>query len=112
MARVSTMGELAASLAHELNQPLERHPGQRRKRLELFLQQNPPALDDLRAILADIRKDDERAGEVIRRMRALLRKHELERQPIEINSLVEDVLQLISGDASLRGVSLSADLRP
>ena len=36
-------------------------------------------------------------------MRALLRKHELERQPIEINSLVEDVLQLISGDASLRG---------
>jgi two-component system sensor kinase FixL len=61
---------------------------------------------------ADIRKDDERAGEVIRRMRALLRKHELERQPIEINSLVEDVLQLVSGDAALRGIALTADLGP
>jgi PAS domain S-box-containing protein len=110
VARVSTMGELAASLAHELNQPLGAILANA-EAAELFLQQNPPALDDLRAILADIRKDDERAGEVIRRMRALLRKHELERQPIEINSLVEDVLQLISGDASLRGVSLSADLR-
>jgi signal transduction histidine kinase len=79
---------------------------------ELFLRQNPPALDDLRAILADIRKDDERAGEVIRRMRTLLSKHELERLPIEINSLVEDVLQLVSGDAALRGVSLTADLVP
>jgi C4-dicarboxylate-specific signal transduction histidine kinase len=60
VARVSTMGELAASLAHELNQPWG-HPRQRRSG-ELFLQQNPPALDDLRAILADIRKDDGRAG--------------------------------------------------
>jgi PAS domain S-box-containing protein len=110
VARVSTMGELAASLAHELNQPLGAILANA-EAAELFLQQNPPALGDLRAILADIRKDDERAGEVIRRMRALLRKHELERQPIEINSLVEDVLQLVSGDASLRGVSLSADLR-
>jgi PAS domain S-box-containing protein len=111
VARVSTMGELAASVAHELNQPLGAILANA-EAAELFLQQHPPALEDLRAILADIRKDDERAGEVIRRMRALLRKHELERQPLEMNSLVEDVLQLVSGDAALRGVSLSADLGP
>jgi PAS domain S-box-containing protein len=111
VARVSTMGELAASVAHELNQPLGAILANA-EAAELFLEQEPPALDDLRAILADIRKDDERAGEVIRRMRGLLRKRELERQPLEINSLVEDVLQLVSGDAALRGVSLTADLGP
>jgi PAS domain S-box-containing protein len=111
VARVSTMGELAASVAHELNQPLGAILANA-EAAELFLQQDPPALDDLRAILVDIRKDDERAGEVIRRMRGLLRKHELERQPLEINTLVEDTLQLVSGDAALRGVSLAADLAP
>jgi two-component system sensor kinase FixL len=60
----------------------------------------------------DIRKDDERASEVIRRMRALLRKHELERLPLEINSVVEDVLQVVSGDAALRKMAISADLAP
>ena len=109
VARVSTMGELAASVAHELNQPLGAILANA-EAAELFLQQDPPALDDLRAILADIRSDDERAGEVIRRMRALLRKREMERLPLDINSMVEDALQLISGDASLRGVSLAADL--
>ena len=111
VARVSTMGELAASVAHELNQPLGAILANA-EAAELFLQQDPPALDELRGILTDIRKDDERAGEVIRRMRALLRKHELERQPLEINSLVEDVLQFVSGDAALRGISLTADLGP
>ena len=111
VARVSTMGELAASVAHELNQPLGAILANA-EAAELFLQQDPPALDDLRAVLADIRQDDERAGEVIRRMRALLRRHELEREPIEINSLVEDVLQLVRGDAALRGIALTADLGP
>jgi C4-dicarboxylate-specific signal transduction histidine kinase len=111
VARVSTMGELAASVAHELNQPLGAILANA-EAAELFLQQEPPALDDLRAILADIRQDDERAGEVIRRMRTLLRKRELEQQPLDINSVVEDVLQVVSGDASLRKTAVSADLAP
>jgi two-component system sensor kinase FixL len=105
------MGELAASVAHELNQPLGAILANA-EAAELFLEQQPPALGDLRAILADIRQDDERAGEVIRRMRSLLRKRELDRQPLEINSVVEDVLQVVSGDASLRKTSISADLAP
>ena len=111
MARVSTMGELAASVAHELNQPLGAILANA-EAAELFLEQDTPALDDMRAIVADIRKDDERAGEVIRRMRALLRKHELERQLLDINSLVDDVLQMVSGDAALRGIGLRAELLP
>jgi len=111
VARVSTMGELAASVAHELNQPLGAILANA-EAAELFLNQNPPALDELRDILTDIRKDDERASEVIRRMRALLRKHELELQPLEINSVVEDVLQVVSGDAALRNMAISADLAP
>lgn len=111
VSRVSTLGELAASVAHELNQPLGAILANA-EAAELFLEQEPPALHELRPILAAICKDDERAGEVIRRMRNLLRKRELERVPVDINSLVEDVLKLVSGDASLRGVSLSADLAP
>jgi len=111
VSRVSTLGELAASVAHELNQPLGAILANA-EAAELFLEQEPPPLDELRAILAAICKDDERAGEVIRRMRNLLRKRDLERVPVDMNSLVEDVLQLVSGDASLRGVSLSADLAP
>jgi signal transduction histidine kinase len=109
VARVSTMGELASSVAHELNQPLGAILSNA-EAAELFLAQSPPALDEVREILADIRKDDERAGEVIRRMRTLLRKHELQMAPLELNSLVEDVFRLINADASLRKVALSAEL--
>ena len=111
VSRVSTLGELAASVAHELNQPLGAILANA-EAAELFLEQEPPALHELRPILAAICRDDERAGQVIRRMRNLLRKRELERVPLDINSLVEDVLQLVIGDASLRGVSLNADLAP
>jgi PAS domain S-box-containing protein len=111
VARVSTMGELAASVAHELNQPLGAILANA-EAADLFINQNPPALDEVRAILIDIRKDDERASEVIRRMRALLRKRELDRQPLEINSVVEDVLQVVSGDAALRKMTIHADLAP
>jgi len=111
VARVSTMGELAASVAHELNQPLGAILANA-EAADLFLSQDPPALSELRDILADIRRDDERASEVIRRMRALLRKHEMENLPLEINSVVEDVLQVVSGDIALRKMSLGVDLAP
>ncbi len=111
VARVSTMGELAASLAHEINQPLGAILSNA-EAAEILINQNPPALDEVREILADIRTDDERAGEVIRRMRALLRKREMEFQELDLNSVVEDVLRFISGDAALRKTSISAELSP
>jgi len=88
VTRVSTVGELTTSVAHELNQPLGAILSNA-EAAEMFLQADPPALDEVREILADIRKDDERASEVIWRMRSLLRKHELAPQSIEINDAVK-----------------------
>ena len=94
VTRVSTVGELTTSVAHELNQPLGAILSNA-EAAEMFLTADPPALDEVRDILADIRKDDQRASEVIRRMRDLLRKHELAPQSIEINEAVEEVLRLL-----------------
>ena len=105
MTRVSTVGELTTSVAHELNQPLGAILSNA-EAAEMFLAANPPALDEVRDILADIRKDDQRASEVIRRMRDLLRKHDLAPKSIEINEAVEEVLRLLSIDASARKVAM------
>jgi PAS domain S-box-containing protein len=105
VTRVSTVGELTASVAHELNQPLGAILSNA-EAAEIFLTADPPALDEVRDILADIRKDDRRASEVIRRMRSLLRKQELAPKSIEINEAVEEVLKLLSIDASVRKVAM------
>ncbi len=81
--RVSTMAQLASGLAHELNQPLGAIL-RNAEAAELLLQRSPPDLEEVRAILADICRDDHRAGEVIDRMRALLKRRGLER--VELNS--------------------------
>lgn len=109
--RVSVMGQLAASMAHELNQPLGAILSNA-EAAELFLKQDPPALNELADILADIRKDDERAGEVIRRMRALLRRQDMECVLLDVNPLVQDVFRLVSADAALRQTVVQLDLAP
>jgi signal transduction histidine kinase len=103
VTRVSTVGELTTSVAHELNQPLGAILSNA-EAAEMFLAAEPPALDEVRDILADIRKDDQRASEVIRRMRSLLRKQELAPKSIEINEAIEEVLKLLSIDATARKV--------
>ena len=75
--RVSMMGQLASALAHEINQPLGAIL-RNAEAAELFLQHPSPDLDEIRAILADIRSDDERAGTVIDRMRGLLKRQTLD----------------------------------
>ncbi len=67
VSRVSTMGQLASALTHELNQPLGAIL-RNAEAAEIYLQNNPPNLDEVRAILTDIRRDDKRAGNVIDRM--------------------------------------------
>ena len=111
IARVSTMGELAASLAHELNQPLGAILANA-ETAEFLLEQDTLALEEMRAVVTAIRKDGERAGEVIRRMRGLFGKHELKLELLDLNSLVHDVRQLVSRDLALRGISLSVALAP
>jgi signal transduction histidine kinase len=109
--RVSMMGQLATALAHELNQPLgailrNAEAG------ELFAQANPPDLKEIREILSDIRKDDQRAGEVIDRMRALLKRQESQWSRIDLNQLAEEVVRLVRSDAERRKVKLVMDLAP
>ena len=82
VGRVSMMGQLASALAHEINQPLGAIL-RNAEAAELFMQNASPDLDEIRAILADIREDDQRAGRVIERMRGLLRRHNLETRALE-----------------------------
>jgi PAS domain S-box-containing protein len=110
-SRVSTLGELASSIAHELNQPLGAVLCNV-DAAELFLNREPPALDQLRDILKDIRRENQRAGEVIQSMRTLLLKQEVERQPIEVNLLAEEVLRFVKNDAFSRRIKITTELAP
>jgi PAS domain S-box-containing protein len=111
VSRVAALGELTASLAHEINQPLTAilSNSQAAQRL---LAKAPPDLDEVREILRDIAEDDKRAVEVIRRLRALLKRENLERCRLQPNEVVEKVVQLVTHDAALRQVSLSVHLDP
>ena len=115
LSRMTTIGEMAATLAHELNQPLGAIHSNA-EAAEIFLNNNPRNLDELRAIVSDIRQDGWRAGEVIHRMRALLKRNEFKMEPIEVKSLVGDLgglLQavLISHKARLR-IEVAPSLPP
>jgi two-component system sensor kinase FixL len=103
--RVSMMGQLATGLAHEINQPLAAIL-RNAEAADLFLQHATPDLDEIRAILADIRADDERAGHVIDRMRGLLKRHTLETRRLDVAALVGEVAALVRMDAASRQVKL------
>ena len=105
VGRVSMMGQLASALAHEINQPLGAIL-RNAEAAELFLQHDPPDLDEIRAILADIRRDDQRAGMVIERMSSLLKRHDLTTRPVDVGELFGEVGSLLRGDAAARRVRL------
>jgi two-component system, LuxR family, sensor kinase FixL len=110
--RVSMMGQLASALAHEINQPLGAIL-RNAEAAELFLQEPAPDLDEIRAIVADIRHDDQRASAVIDRMRALLRRQELQARPLGVGELFGDVSLLVRADAADRHIRLDvAELPP
>jgi C4-dicarboxylate-specific signal transduction histidine kinase len=109
--RRAAMGELATSLAHEINQPLNAilHNADAARMIVDGNGHAPPG--ELGEILDDIRKDDLRAAEIIKRMRSLLKKHELERQPVDMKDLALDTIHLIGADAGSRGITLDFDLK-
>ncbi len=103
--RVSMMGQLASALAHELNQPLGAIL-RNAEAAEIFLQEQTPDLQELRAIISDIRKDDQRAGEVIDRLRTLLKRRSLDTQTLNMEEVLAEVFSLARADASARGVRI------
>ena len=108
VSRVSMLGQLASALAHELNQPLGAIL-RNAEAAEMFLQYDPPSLNEVRAILADIRKDDQRAGDVIERLRALLKRRSIEPRTIRIDELLRTVAVLVRGDAAARQIKLDVE---
>ena len=109
VGRVSMMGQLASALAHEINQPLGAIL-RNAEAAELYLENASPDLEEIRAILADIRKDDQRAGSVIDRMRALLKRQNLVKGPVNVGELIGEVVALVRSDAVTRHVTLEVAL--
>ncbi|XXU62056.1 ATP-binding protein [Sorangium sp. So ce1097] len=109
--RVSAMSELAASIAHELNQPLAAIVSNAQAAQRL-LSRPPPDIAEARAALDDIAADGRRAGQVIQRMRAMLRKSELSVVAQDLNELVREVTRLLASAALLSDTTVRIDLAP
>jgi PAS domain S-box-containing protein len=109
VTRVSTLGELSASLAHELNQPLTAILSNAQA-AQRFLAAGPADVEELDEILKDIVQDDSRASEVIQRMRALVKKEELAFVSLDLAGVIRDVAALVHSDAILHGVRITLDL--
>ena len=111
LARVTTLGEISGSLAHELGQPLGAILANTDS-IEMLLQSPTPDLAEVRVILADIRRDDLRASEIIHGMRAFLRRQELNLQPLEVRCLAEETVKLVSSDAAARKTTVGLEIPP
>jgi len=104
--RYSAVGELTTSIAHELNQPLGSILTNA-ETAELMLSANTPDINEVRQILADIRRDDQRASEVIRRLRSVLKKTPFEIRDIALNGTVREALGLVKAVADGRRIALT-----
>ncbi|HEU5237854.1 MAG TPA: ATP-binding protein, partial [Pyrinomonadaceae bacterium] len=111
LSRVAAMGELAASISHELNQPLSgivsnAAAGQR------FIDRGDVDLKEIRELLADISADGRRAGEVIRGIQSMVKKRAPARQPVNLNDLVLNVVQMVRPNAMLHSCEMGTFLDP
>jgi signal transduction histidine kinase len=109
--RVSVLGQLASALAHELIQPLTAtaaNVGAARMELE----SEAPDLEELRAILDDVDRDDSRAVDIITRMGQFSRRRAIELQPLVVEDLVQDVIALVHSEASNKHAVLALVMQP
>jgi two-component system sensor kinase FixL len=111
VSRMATIGEMAAGVAHELNQPLTAiaNYAQACDRLLARAGSDP---SDLREALRQITVQTTRAADIIRRLRALARSQQGEHVPSDVNSLVTEMLELVQTDAHVHDVELSLELAP
>jgi PAS domain S-box-containing protein len=105
------LGELASSLAHELNQPLGAILNNAEAACAL-LEKPRPDQDEVREILSDIVRDDMRAGEVVRKIRGLVKRKDMNFEPLAVSPLILDVLDITRGNLALNGVSADLDAGP
>jgi two-component system sensor kinase FixL len=111
VSRMATIGEMAAGVAHELNQPLTAIANYAHA-CERLLARAGTDPNELREALHQIAVQTTRAADIIRRLRALARSNQAEHLPVGVNALVEELQELMRTDASLHSVELTLDLAP
>ena len=109
LSRVALIGEMSASIAHELNQPLagilsNAAAGQR------FMDKGDVNLREIREMLGDIIADGRRASDVVRGIRGMVKKKQVERRSVDLNEVVMEALRMVSPDAVLRSCQLETSL--
>ncbi|QSN60788.1 sensor histidine kinase [Caballeronia sp. M1242] len=110
-ARISSAGELSASIAHEVGQPLGAILSNA-DAAGLILEHGEPEVPELQQILADVRRDAARASQVVQRLRDLLRKQPVEFIELNLNSTVEETLTLLAPEARRRRIAIESELAP
>jgi PAS domain S-box-containing protein len=111
VARVTALGELAASIAHEVNQPLAAVVANAAA-CQRWLEREPPDLEEARGTVQSIIKDGNRAGEVVQRVRALVNKTVDQKVPLDINEVVNEVITLLHYELASHRISLRMELAP
>lgn len=111
VSRTTTAGHLAASLAHELNQPLTAILSNAQT-ARILLAADPPDIKEIRDVLDDIEYDSQRAGGVIQRLRALFKKTGQQRGLLQINDVIRETLDLLRSEFVVNGVSAGVHLEP
>jgi len=109
VSRLATIGEMAAGVAHELNQPLAAITTYAQAGARL-LERSDPALEDVHEALKQIAAQAMRAGAIIRRMRSLVRHVDVERRATDLNALINELAELMETDARVHGVRLRFEL--
>jgi C4-dicarboxylate-specific signal transduction histidine kinase len=109
LMRVSVLGELSGAIAHEISQPLTAIQSNAETGLDL-LADKAPDLAEVREILQDIVHDNHRAGEVIKRLRSLLKKGERKTELVDVNELVNSTVGLLNSEMIGRRISTELDL--
>jgi C4-dicarboxylate-specific signal transduction histidine kinase len=107
--RVATMGQLTASIAHEVNQPIAATVINAQAALR-WLRAGPSNLGEVQQALASIVKDGNRAGEVINRIRAFIDKAPPRKDRLEINGAIHEIIELTRGEAGKNGISVLTEL--
>jgi PAS domain S-box-containing protein len=111
VTRIAMMGELTTALAHEINQPLTAILSNA-EAAQRFLSQASPDISEVRQILEDIVRDDRRANDVVRKVRALVKKEKVRAEPLDLNEVIGVVVALLRADSLLQGLSIDTDLSP
>ncbi len=109
VTRVTTLGEMAATIAHEVNQPLAAAITDSNTCLR-WLARNPPDIEEAREAASRTVKDATRAAEIIRRIRFMFKKDSAQRELVDVNEAIQEIIVLLRNEANRYSVSIRADL--